>query len=121
MTWAYSQTKGLITHNGQMVGTGYSGHGAGLNSHFMEADQGIGPIPCGQWKIIRWDAHHADKGPVVGVLEPVNHDAHGRSGFLIHGDNPLANHTASHGCIVTPRVVRETMQYSGDTDLTVTE
>lgn len=120
MSWIYSQGKGLISRDALMAGTGYSGHGEGLNNHLLEADKGIGPIPRGRWKIVRWDAQHADKGPVVGVLEPVGHDAYGRSGFLIHGAHENDHHDSSHGCIVTPRTVRETMQYSGDTDLFVT-
>jgi hypothetical protein len=56
---------------------------------------------------------------VVAVLSPVGHDAHGRSSFLIHGDNSLGNHTASHGCIILSRMVREKMRASGDMDLEV--
>lgn len=78
----------------------YSGHDLGLNNPDLEHEQGIGPIPCGMWKIIRWDNHHGDKGPCVAILEPVGHNACGRSGFLIHGDNKEGNHSASHGCII---------------------
>lgn len=120
MTWAYSQGHGALTHNGSPVGYGYSGNGAGLNNHSMEADAGVGPIPCGHWHIDRWDAQHSDKGPCVGVLEPVGHNAHGRSEFLIHGDNSAANHSASHGCIILGPALRHAMRDSNDRELIVT-
>ena len=118
--WSYSQTRGILARDGKLFGTGYSGFGTGLNDPGSEAVPDVGPIPRGKWKIVRWDETHADKGPIVGVLEPVGHDAHGRSGFLIHGDNQDMDHTASHGCIILSRVLREDMRRSGDEDLEVT-
>lgn len=117
--WLYSQSRGLLSHDGRFEGSGYSGHGAGLNDPGSEAVEGVGPTPRGRWNITRWDATHGDKGPIVGVLVPVGHDAHGRSGFLIHGDNAAGDHSASHGCIILSRVLREKMRDSGDTDLEV--
>lgn len=54
-------------------------------------------------------------------LEPVGHIAHGRTLFRIHGDSRLNPGTASVGCIILPRHVREQMSASGDIDLVVTE
>jgi hypothetical protein len=117
--WLYAQSTGRLSCDGGFEGSGYSGFGTGLNDPDSEAIPNVGPIPRGRWKIVRWEDHHGDKGPVVAMLEPVGHDAHGRSGFLIHGDNSLGNHTASHGCIILPRMVREKMRASDDTDLEV--
>lgn len=119
--WTYSQTRGILSHDGKLEGTGYSGNGAGLDNPAMEAVADVGPIPRGLWHIDRWDDQHGEKGPVVGVLSPVGHDAHGRSEFLIHGDNAAANHSASHGCIILGPVLRKAMRASGDSALTVTE
>lgn len=118
--WTYSQTTGLIRHDGESVGDGYSGHGSGLNNGALEAVEGVGPIPRGMWRITQWDQMHAQLGPVVAILTPVDQDAHGRSCFRIHGDNAALNHTASDGCIIAPRVVREEWRASGDLDLEVT-
>lgn len=115
----YAQHTGEIAIDGHAIGFGYSGHGVGLNNPDLEAMQNIGPIPRGQWLITRWDDHHAEKGPQVAVLSPVGHDAHGRSCFLIHGDNPALNHTASHGCIVAARTIRDALRASGETALEV--
>lgn len=121
MTFAYNQSHPKMLHDGHpiMGAPLYSGHGAGLNNPAMEALADIGPIPAGQWKIIRWDDHHADKGPIVAVLQPVGHNAHGRTGFLVHGDNPLGNNSASHGCIIASLAIRQVMRESGETDLLV--
>jgi hypothetical protein len=118
--WFYAQSTGRLSRDGGFEGYGYSGHGTGLNDPGSDAIPDIGPIPRGHWHIERWDEHHGDKGPIVAVLIPVGHEAHGRSAFLIHGDNGLGNHSASHGCIILPRVVREKMRDSGDRDLEVT-
>jgi hypothetical protein len=117
--WNYAQFTGWLSRDGGFEGSGYSGFGAGLNDPDSETIPNVGPIPRGKWRIIRWDDHHGDKGPIVGILEPVGHDAHGRSAFLIHGDNAAGDHSASHGCIILPRAVRVKMRDSGDTDLEV--
>lgn len=116
----YAQATGHIEINGSMIGVGYSGHESGLNNPDAEAIPDVGPIPRGEWRIARWDDHHGDKGPQVAVLEPVGHDAHGRSGFLIHGDNAALDHTASHGCVIAARTIRDALRASGESRLLVT-
>lgn len=115
----YDQKSGHIGIRNTFIGTGYSGFGEGLDNPAMEAVSNVGPIPRGHWRIARWDDHHGEKGPQVAVLEPVGHDAHGRSAFLIHGDNSALNHTASHGCIIAGRAIRDALRSSGETELTV--
>lgn len=115
----YQQLSGGIWLGSKYLGAGYSGNGIGLNQPSHEADANVGPIPAGFWKIERWDDHHGDKGPIVAVLSPVGHNAHGRSAFLIHGDNSLGNHSASHGCIIANRDIRQRLRDSGDTELEV--
>jgi hypothetical protein len=50
-------------------------------------------------------------------LTPVGHDAFGRDGFLIHGDN--LTHDASTGCIILPPEIRDMIAASEDRDLEV--
>lgn len=122
MSTLYEQTSGTIQMASGLIFSGYSGHGKGLNNPAEEAVVGEGPIPAGEWEVVSWtegeahyiDHHGHDKGPIVAILKPVGHDAHGRSGFLCHGDNPLMNHTASDGCIVTGRTARLAWRASGD-------
>ena len=42
-----------------------------------------------------------------------------RSGFMIHGDNAAANHTASEGCIILSRTTRNMIAASDDDTLVV--
>lgn len=121
MTFTYTQTHPSMSRDGVAYKSGplYSGHGAGLNNPAMEADADIGPIPAGRWRIVEWFDHYENKGPCVARLEPVGHNAHGRSGFLIHGDNQLGNNTASHGCIIAGPTIRHAMRDSGDNQLEV--
>lgn len=117
--WTYSQSMGVIRDGNKLEGEGYSGHDGGLNNGDMESIPDIGPIPRGRWEITHWYPHYEGKGPIVGRLAPIGHDAHGRAGFLIHGDNRETNHSASHGCIVAARSIREAWRDSGDPDLEV--
>lgn len=102
----YDQKSGELIFEGFVIAKGYSGNGEGLNNPAMESVHDIGPIPRGKWRMVRMEAHHEDKGPDVIVLQPEGFDAYGRSSFLVHGDNALMNHTASHGCIIMPRFAR---------------
>lgn len=118
--WTYTQLRGQILNNGEFIGTGHSGHGPGLNNPDMEDVAGVGPIPRGQWRIVRWDDQHGALGPIVAILEPIGHNAHNRSLLRIHG--PSASHplTDSDGCIVAEHDCRVEWRASGDMDLLVT-
>lgn len=117
MTWRYSQSTGRLTHNGRVVATGYSGAGQGRNNHAMQATANVGPIPTGAYTI--GERHDTDThGPHVMRLTPRGHGALGRSGFLIHGDN--RTHTASEGCVILDRSVRDRISTSHDGTLEVT-
>ncbi len=80
---------------------------------------GIGPIPCGRWRMV--DMHDSARvGPCAIVLHALDgHDDDfeartGRGAFRIHGDSIHDPGTASHGCIILPRAVRQTMWRSSD-------
>ena len=45
----------------------------------------------------------------------------GRDKLAIHGDNPQMNYTASEGCIIMPRNIREQINKSEDKKLQVVE
>ena len=122
MPWTYSQSTGELRHNGELVGTGYSGAGraasTGRNNPAMQTSANRGPIPQGQWRI--GPAHNRlHKGPTVMALTAVGHNAFGRSGFLIHGDNPTNN--ASEGCIILGPAIRRQIAASGDPSLSVVQ
>ena len=116
MPWTYSQSTGSLSRDGQFVATGYSGAGDGRNNPADQAVPNVGPIPEGRYNIgPPFDA--AVQGECVMRLKPVGHDALGRSGFLIHGDDPA--HDASTGCIILPREIRDRIAASEDHDLEV--
>ena len=122
MEWTYSQTTGnLIDPSGEIVGQGYSGNGADLDNPAGQADVGHGPIPQGAWTIGTFFDDPGGKGPIVAHLTPnTGTDTLGRSGFMIHGDNSAANHTASHGCIILSHTLRCLIRDSGVKQLIVT-
>lgn len=105
------------------VGRGYSGKGSAINSRLHEKIIATGPIPRGVWNI-RPAIVHVRLGRISIPLAPRGHDAFGRSGFYIHGDNKSANYSASSGCIILPPDVREFVEFCrkrGTTTLTVVD
>lgn len=118
--WTYDQSTGDLSHNGGFVGTGYSGAGRtpaqGRNNGALEGEAARGPIPRGRWHIGS-PRDGGRLGPFVMNLDPVGHDAHGRSLFRIHGNNQADD--ASHGCIILARPIRDMIAASGDHDLDV--
>jgi hypothetical protein len=120
MPWTYHQSTGALEHDGAVAGNGYSGAGrtanSGRNNLAMEGVANAGPIPAGRY-LIGQARYHQTKGATVMVLSPFGHDACGRSGFLIHGDN--AQRDASQGSIVLGKAEREDIASRGDNDIDV--
>lgn len=117
--WTYNSANGNLSHNGELVGTGYSGNGLGLNNPSLEADPDVGPIPRGMYTIGDFFTD-PEKGPLVARLTPQpGTNEFGRSGFELHGDNAELNHSASKGCIVMGRPIRQAIANSGDIELIV--
>lgn len=124
--WKWDQSAGELTRDGQFISRGYSGAGRGKNNPSLERVRGTGPIPAGRWLIVGPPYNSANVGPYVLKLfaadEPLPDDAHeatGRSAFRCHGDSIKAPGTASKGCIILPRRVRERIWASGDRELLV--
>lgn len=119
MTWTYKITTGEISRD-DFSATGYSGQPDAKNDPTKCAIHNEGPIPQGHYTIgapIDTKTH----GPFVLPLTPdPENEMYGRAGFLIHGDSVVHPGTASEGCIIMPRDVREAIRESGDAELEVT-
>lgn len=121
MPFTWDQSAGRMDRDGTLIGTGYSGAGRGKNNPSMQAAVGVGPIPRGRWQIVRhYDSPNT--GPFTLELSPEpGTDTCGRSAFRIHGDSIRNPGTASHGCIILPRALRELIWRLGDRALIVVE
>lgn len=117
--WHYSQSTGELRLDGVLVATGYAGRGKGKNNPQLEAVKRCGPIPRGRWLIgVPYDS--AKVGKYALPLEPApGTDALGRSAFRIHGDSRRFPGTASEGCIIVGRAVREAIVESREPLLVV--
>jgi hypothetical protein len=119
MPWTYHQADGtLYDPQGNAVASdAYSGAGVGRNNSAMEQMPNVGPIPRGTYQI-EHSRHSPRTGPVSMNLTPQpGNQMFGRSAFMIHGDN--RTHTASQGCIILRRDLREQIDGSDDRELTV--
>ena len=115
--FVYHQSTGKLTLDGKEIGQGYAGKGDGKNNPDKEAVKRVGPIPRGLWTIGK--PREYKKMANCFDLNPVDHDALGRSQFLIHGDSRTAPGTASEGCIILSPEVRKKIADSGVTRLRV--
>lgn len=99
--WLYEQSSGEIFHfeSGLLIAKGYSGGKTAVNDGSKEHIRNVGPIPKGVY-VIGKPRHSERTGNYVLDLTPLGHNAHGRSGFQIHGDNRHGDYSASSGCIV---------------------
>lgn len=115
MSWTFQQSTGALTApDGTLVGHGYSGNGPDLDNPAAQGVIDHGPIPQGGW-IIGTFADRPVVGEFAAPLTPCEDtDTLGRSGFYVHGDNPAMDHTASDGCVVLLRPLREAIAISGD-------
>lgn len=117
--WTYEQKTGHLQLDGALVAVGYSGHGAGKNNPDMQAVHNVGPLPQGFYEI-GTPRDTESHGPYVLPLTPDHEtDCWGRSGFLVHGDSIKSPGSASHGCIIVARNIREKIWKSNDHKLQV--
>ena len=114
--WTYEQATGILSWQGRKIGRGYAGTGEGRNNPLLEGVRSVGPIPRGRYHIGK-SYRHKSLGPVVMNLDPIGHDALGRTHFRIHGDSKDGD--ASRGCIVLNRTLRERIRASGEKELNV--
>ena len=126
MTWAYQQSTGNdYDPAGALIATGYSGGNCGMNKEgvnnpSLQAAHCVGPLPIGIYTF-GTPINHPKLGPFAIPLipDPAN-TMFGRAVFYIHGDTSACNQSASEGCIILPRAIREAMWNSPDHQLTVT-
>ena len=128
LEWIYSQSSGRLTHidatgESSALGVGYAGNGAGINNPAMQNIAGAGPLPQGLYAIAPQQNNTTGSGTTLPgsmrlVPDPGN-EMYGRSGFLIHGDNSRGNQSASEGCMVFNRNIRDQIGSSEDNILRV--
>ena len=118
--WKYAQKTGELSHDDEPVARGYSGFESGKNNPDMQNVPNVGPIPQGGWTIEKPAYDSPDHGPHVMRLIPrPETETLTIVGFLMHGDSVQHAGSASHGCIIMPRPIREQVSSSPDNDLEV--
>jgi hypothetical protein len=120
MSWTYEIASGrLYSDSGELIGVGYSGAPSHKNDVTAQSLPDLGPIPEG-WYTIGSPVDTVTHGPYVLPLTPdPSNQMYGRSGFLMHGDSVVAPGTASEGCLIQARDVREQVGTSTDHRLQV--
>ena len=119
MSWGYNQQSGIITHNDEYMGVGYSGYPPNVNNPKAQGIIDSGPIPKGTYTITfigNTDTH----GPfVLGLIPAKANVMFGRSGFLMHSDSIMHPGFASKGCIICLTSLRQLIWLSKDIVLIV--
>lgn len=118
--WKYEQSTGRLTDaSGKLVATGYAGKNEHKNKPQSQAVVGLGPLPQGKYTL-NPPRTSQKTGPYAMDLtpDPAN-KMFGRSAFQMHGDSVKAPGTASSGCIIMPRNIRELVWNSKDHEIQV--
>ena len=125
MTWIYAQATGELRYpEGKVVATGYAGGNCGKNPEGknnpdMQNVKCIGPLPEGGYTL-GLPVPQSHLGPFAIPLVPdESNDMFGRGDFYMHGDRTAAPGSASEGCIIMPRAVRDMVWASSDHRITV--
>jgi hypothetical protein len=117
--WTYEQFTGRILQNDRLVGVGYAGSPQGKDNPDMQDVAQTGPLPRGLYTI-EAPQNSPHTGPFTLDLTPdPGNKMFGRSEFRIHGDSIEHPGTASEGCIIMARSIREQIWTSGDHELHV--
>lgn len=110
----YEQSTGKFYENHgdhrTYLGVGYSGKYPYTNDPDAQHRTGLGPIPRGRWQA-GLQRSHSRLGPVTISLGPVGAQEPHRSGFYIHGDNRRGDRSASSGCIILERGLRDRVAF----------
>jgi hypothetical protein len=116
----YNQKNGKLTDSfGHTIAVGYSGNGEGKNNPEMESLSNVGPIPKGKYTLGKpYNSTKVGKFAIPLLPYPEN-EMYGRSAFMIHGDSIKEPGTASHGCIILQRHIREAINNGTDKILIV--
>ena len=116
--WTFIQTGALIGPDGKL-NPAYSGRGQYKNDPHAQNIENWGPIPCGIYRIGD-PVDTVTHGPyVLPLAADAANEMFGRSGFLIHGDSIVEPGSASDGCIIVSRALREQIVSSMDRGLQV--
>ncbi len=124
LDWHISQSTGQVTDDqGNVVGQGYAGHGAGVNNPALQNVPMVGPLPQGTYTIGPQRDNRTNNGRVLSGsmrLTPApDNQMYGRAGFLIHGPHSNDHQDSSDGCPVLNKAIRDQIAHSGDNILKV--
>jgi RHS repeat-associated protein len=123
LCWVYSQSTGQLTQvdaNGSATpaGTGYAGHGDGVNNPAMQDVPNVGPPPIGTYTMGPQRLNITNSGrrlPASMRLTPSqDNQMFNRDGFLVHGPHENDNQDSSNGCPIFNKATRDKMGVSGD-------
>ena len=128
MAWTFRQITGELIRDAHVVAKGYSGWddgdgvaepGEGKNDPGAQELRMTGPIPRGKWRVGPPEEHPTAGSLTLRLFPEPGTETFGRGGFLIHGDSRSTPGSASHGCIILPRAVRQMIWDSGDHEIEV--
>lgn len=126
--WEYSQSNRQLTYVDNQtgartpIGTGYSGNGPGLNNPNMQNVRNVGPIPQGTYDIgPQRDSRRTGAGVMDLTPRPGTNIFNRDHDFQIHGDNACRCQSASSGCIIFDRNIRDQINNGNDRELRVVQ
>jgi hypothetical protein len=118
--WTFKISTGTVSHDGVSIGKAYSGAPGFIDNPAMESLVNRGPLPEG-WYTMGKPVDSEETGNYsIPLIPDMANVMYNRDGFFWHGDNIHKPGTASHGCMVSDLILRQTAIESNDTRLNVT-
>lgn len=124
MTWTFAIKAGeLLDSTGKHVAFGYAGgnegkNPEGVNNPLMVSVKDVGPLPPGFYTFGE-PVEHSRLGPfAIPLLPDTTNNMMGRGDFYCHGDTTPSG-SASEGCVIMPRAIRNELWASTDHRLQV--
>lgn len=125
MSWVYEQATGkLYNPDGNFVAKGYAGGNCGKNPEgknnpALQGVKSVGPLPVGIYTLGD-PVLQSHLGPFAIPLVPDSSNImYNRGDFFIHGDAIDAPGSASEGCVIMPRNIRNNLWCSLDHQIQV--
>jgi hypothetical protein len=124
VSWIWKQRQGELWHNDEKVATGYSGGDEGKspegkNNPSMQDVPRVGPLPQGKYKF-GTPVPQSHLGPfAIPLIPSPDNQMFERDDFYCHGDTIDNPGSASEGCIILARTIRNMIAASPDKDLEV--
>jgi hypothetical protein len=116
--YVYNLRTGQLTLDNQLIGVGFSGTGAAKNNPALQNQATTGPIPAGEWRMLKPVKDFKTGEPIIAMHHLMNPPVRFGERFTLHPDTRI---NAGASGIAMPRNVCDALKIGNNTRLKVVE